>query len=221
MKRVETVELLDSDSGTPSEVKTSLRDLDRINRWFGGISTSLSLIERVAKVKNLSRLSVLEVAAGSGTTPRAVRERLKSQGITIELTLLDRAASHLELPEKAVVGDALKLPFSDNSFDIVSCNLFVHHLNPAQIIQFVNEALRVCRHAVIINDVERHALHVAFVYAGFPLFRSRITRHDSVASVRQAYTARDLQTILGQTAAAKSEIRKSYLFRIGAIAWKA
>ncbi len=221
MRRVETVELLDSDSGTPSEVKTSLRDLDRINRWFGGVSTSLSLIECVAKAKSLSRLSALEVAAGSGTTPRAVRERLQPQGITIDLTLLDRAASHLELPEKAVVGDALKLPFSDNSFDVVSCNLFVHHLNPSQIVQFVNEGLRVCRHAVIINDVERHALHVAFVYAGFPLFRSRITRHDSVASVRQAYTASELQTILDQTGAAKSEIRKSYLFRIGAIAWKA
>ena len=29
-----------------------------------------------------------------------------------------------------VAGDALSLPFRDESFDLLSCNLFAHHLSP-------------------------------------------------------------------------------------------
>ena len=32
--------------------------------------------------------------------------------------------------------------------------------------QFVDEALRVCRVAVLINDLVRHPLHLSLVYAG-------------------------------------------------------
>ena len=41
-----------------------------------------------------------------------------------------------------MVGDALALPFQDASFDLLSCNLFAHHLSPQELVQFVNEALQ-------------------------------------------------------------------------------
>ncbi len=229
MKRVPTAELLDADAGTTAEVAVSLRDLDHINRWFGGISTSQALLAHIAHAARLDRLSVLEVAAGSGNTARAVERRLSKQGILVDLTLLDRAPSHLaggshsgSRVSKAVLvaGDALTLPFRDNSFDVVSCNLFVHHLMPPQVEQFIAEGLRVCRHALVINDVSRSWLHLGFVYLGLPLFRSRITWNDAPASVRQAYTANEMKTFLTRSAAAKVDVRGYFLFRIGAVAWK-
>ena len=102
----------------------------------------------------------------------------------------------------------------------MSCNLFAHHLSPQELVAFTNEALRVCRVAVLINDLVRHPLHMALVYAGLPLYRSRLTRHDAPASVRQAYTPVEMQALLGQTAAARVEIHRHYLFRMGVIAWK-
>jgi hypothetical protein len=102
----------------------------------------------------------------------------------------------------------------------VSCNLFTHHLSAGQTVHFVNEALRVCRIAVLVNDLVRHPLHLALVYAGLPLFRSRMTWHDAPASVRQAYTYNEMQNILEGTRAARVEIRKRFLFRMGVIAWK-
>ena len=86
--------------------------------------------------------------------------------------------------------------------------------------QFVNEALRVCRVAVLINDLVRHPLHLSLVYAGMPLYRSRLTRHDAPASVRQAYTVEEMQSLLAQTSAARVEIHRHYLFRMGVVAWK-
>jgi len=220
MKRVAKPELLDTDSGTPAEVAASLGDLERINRWFGGVATTEEIIERVAGAIKASSLSVLEVAAGSGYVPEIARERLQNRGLSLHITLLDRARSHLGNGTRAVVGDALSLPFQDASFDLLSCNLFAHHLSPEELRRFVDEALRVCRAAVVINDLVRHPLHMSLVYAGMPLYRSRITRHDAPASVRRAFTPEEMRALLAQTSAAKIEIHRHYLFRMGVIAWK-
>jgi ubiquinone/menaquinone biosynthesis C-methylase UbiE len=220
MKRVVTPELLDTDSGTSAEVNASLGDLERINRWFGGIATNEDMVWRVAGAIGASSLSLLEVAAGSGYVSGITRDRLQRRGLNLKISLLDRAPSHLSNGTRSIVGDALALPFQESSFDLVSCNLFAHHLSPEELRKFVDEALRVCRTAVLINDLVRHPLHVSLVYAGLPLYRSRLTRHDAPASVRQAYTPQEMQTLLAQTRAAKVEIHRHYLFRMGVIAWK-
>jgi ubiquinone/menaquinone biosynthesis C-methylase UbiE len=220
MKRIATPELLDTDSGSPAEIAASLSDLNRINRWFGGISTTTSMIRRVAQEMRVLSLSLLEVAAGAGYVPEKARQNLSRDGIELEVTLLDRAPSHLVNGNRMVAADVLALPFHDASFDLVSSVIFIHHLSPDQVIQSVNEALRVCRTAVLINDVLRHPIHLALVYAGYPLFRSRLTHHDAPASVRQAYTVDEMQDLLKHTSAARVEIRRHYLFRMGAIVWK-
>jgi ubiquinone/menaquinone biosynthesis C-methylase UbiE len=222
MKRLPTTELLDHDEGSAQEVAASLADLQRINRWFGGIGTSFALIHHVAESTGLKHLSLLEVAAASGDVSRTVRDRLAASGIYLEITLLDRLASHLTngAPQRAVAAEALMLPFRDEGFDLVGCGLFAHHLSPEQLISFVNEALRVARRAVLINDLIRHPLHLAAVYAGLPLYRSRLTRHDAPASVRQAYTLEEMRGLLKRSRATCVEISRHYLFRMAAIAWK-
>ena len=220
MKRVVIAELLDTDSGTAAEVASSLGDLQRINRWFGGVSTTQEMIRRVATKLHASSLSLLEVAAGSGYVPETARQRLQRHGLNLQVTLLDRAPSHLTNGNRALAGDALALPFQDASFDLVSCTLFAHHLTAEELPRFVDEGLRVCRVAVLINDLVRHPLHLSLVYAGLLLYRSRITRFDAPASVRQAYTPEEMGTLLKQTAAARVETLRHYLFRMGVIAWK-
>ncbi len=221
MKRVVTPELLDRDDGSPAEIAVALADLRRINRWFGGIATTTRMIERVAGATGEKRLSLLDVAAASGDVPQKARERLRRAGVELSITLLDRAASHLRNGLPKVAGDALALPFRDGSFDLVSCGLFAHHLEPREVIQFVNEGLRVARMAVLINDLVRHPVHLALVYAGLPLFRSHFTHHDAPASVRAAYTRDEMRDLLGKTNAARVEVAPSPLFRMAAIAWRA
>jgi ubiquinone/menaquinone biosynthesis C-methylase UbiE len=149
--------------------------------------------------------------------------------LQLDVTLLDRSFTHLDgaaanaasggVPA-AVIGDALSLPFGDAAFDVVSCGLFAHHLEPAQLLMFVDEALRVCRVAVLINDLIRHPLHLAVVYAGLPLYRSRLTRHDAPASVRRSYTTGEMLRLLQGTQATSIDLQQHYLFRMAVIAWK-
>ncbi len=58
MKRVVTSELLDSDSGTPAEIAASLADLRMFNRWFGGVSTTLAMVQRIAALSSLKQISI-------------------------------------------------------------------------------------------------------------------------------------------------------------------
>jgi ubiquinone/menaquinone biosynthesis C-methylase UbiE len=222
MKRRPTPELLDTDSGTAAEVAASLRDLRWFNEWFGGITTTRELIKAVASKTGKTELSLLEVAAGNGFVPLRVNADLERTGITLKLALLDRATSHL--PGNGTItkiaADALSLPFSDSSFDLISCSLFVHHLAPEQVVQFASEALRVSRVAVLVNDLVRHPLHLAIAYAGTPLYRSRITRHDAPASVKQAYTIEEMRSLFREAGAGSVEVQRHYLFRMGVIAWK-
>jgi SAM-dependent methyltransferase len=224
MQRVNTPEILDSPDCPPHEIEASLRDLSLINRWFGGVTTTRKLIERVASATGKKHFSVLEVAAGFGEVPRLAAQQLARQGITLEVTHLDRAASHLLPGNRTVVADALALPFPDSSFDLVSSTLFAHHLEPDELARFAAEALRVTRHAVLINDLIRHPLHLALVYAGFPLMRSYVSRVDGVASVRRSYVPDEMRKILASASpngsAPRLEISRHYLFRMGVIVWK-
>jgi ubiquinone/menaquinone biosynthesis C-methylase UbiE len=224
MRRVVIPELLDTESGTPAEVGTALSDLRHINQWFGGVATTQSMIAQVARKVSVRPLSLLEVAAGAGYVPQAASTRLRKLGVHLRVTLLDRVHSHLKNSSgngtSVVVGNALALPFADGSFDVVSCCLFAHHLEPQDVVQFVNQGLRVCRTAVIINDAVRDPIHLALVYVSLPLYRSHFTHHDAPASVRRAYTVAEMHEILAQTTAPRVEIQRHPLFRMGVIAWK-
>jgi SAM-dependent methyltransferase len=221
MQRVVTPEILDSPDCPPHEAEESLRDLGRINRWFGGVSTTRKLIERVASATGKKHFSLLEVAAGFGEVPRIAAKQLARKGITLDVTLLDLKRSHLLPGNRSVVADALALPFRDGSFDLISCNLLAHHLEPEQLACFAAEALRVCRCAVLINDLVRHPLHLALVYAGWPLMRSYVSRVDGVASVRRAYQTEEIRKILSEGRQSRRiEISRHHLFRMGIILWK-
>jgi ubiquinone/menaquinone biosynthesis C-methylase UbiE len=179
----------------------------------------LSLLEDVASEAGLRKLDMLDVAGACGDIPAIAVEAMRREGTELSVTLLDRAASHLNGKFPAVQGDALALPFGDGTFDVVACSLFLHHLEPDEVQRFVREGLRVARLAVLINDLRRHPLHLALVYAGLPLF-SRLTRHDAPASVRRAYTLPELGQMLGRVSARRVDVASHYLFRMGAIVWK-
>src|SRR6266566_8895383 len=133
MRRVVIQELLDSDSGTPTEVAGSLQDLRMFNRWFGGVHTMSALLRQVASRTQLKELSWLDVAGGAGDLATLSQQSLAESGTTLRPVVLDRAPTHMGNTHPAICGDALALPFRNDSFDVVGSSLFVHHLEPEEI----------------------------------------------------------------------------------------
>jgi ubiquinone/menaquinone biosynthesis C-methylase UbiE len=220
MKRVVVPELLDNDEFSPREVADSLADIQMFNRRFGGIRTMTTLLSTVATQRKLKSLSWLDVAGAYGDLASCTSKVMARKGIEVKPVLLDRVVTHLNNRITSVCADALSLPFRDNSFDVVGSCLFLHHLDPEQIVAFAAEGLRVARHAVLINDLVRDPLLLALAYAGLPVYRSRISWHDGPASVRRAYTVNELKSILQESTAFKTEIEKFYPFRVGGVMWK-
>jgi len=222
MKRVVTAELLDEDLGTPEEIRESLLDLRRFNEKFGGFKSLAALLAKVARQTRSGSLAFIDVAGGTGEVARHVARDLLSQGLDIRVAILDRAVSHMSCQGlNRVAGDALALPFSSNSFDVVGCNLFLHHLEPREMIGFFNEALRLSRVAVVASDLRRNVFHWLVASAGRFTYRSRITRNDAPASVRRAYTIEEVKAIVKQTRAVSFDIDRFYFQRFGLILWKA
>jgi ubiquinone/menaquinone biosynthesis C-methylase UbiE len=215
MRRTLVAELLDSDAGSADEVRASLGDLDRINRWFGGVHTTAGMLRRVADHTYADPLSVLDVAAASS---RVVDLAAMQAGVDVRVTRLDRAASHFQ-GQAGVVGDALRLPFQEGAFDVVHSCLFLHHLRAPEATLFLQDALRVAKIAVLVNDLRRDQFHWLSVKVASPILFSRITQHDGPASVRQAYTHDELLAIAEATGA-RWEIKHSFFFRFAMILWK-
>jgi ubiquinone/menaquinone biosynthesis C-methylase UbiE len=163
----------------------------------------------------------LEIGAGLGDVPLAARRALAKDGITLQVTLLDRIGTHLPTNGvPAIAGDAMRLPFCDDAFDVVSCSLFAHHFEPETLSLMAQEAVRVARRVVLINDLIRSRLHLGLVYLGLPLFASPITWHDAPASVRRAYTRDEMKSMLAKVPAKRLEMTRHYLYRMGVLLWK-
>jgi hypothetical protein len=66
-------------------------------------------------------------------------------------------------------------------------------------------------------------MHLALVYASYPLMRSRVAWLDGVTSVRRAYVPDEIRSMLATALprpAGQIEISRNYLFRMGVIVWK-
>ena len=203
----------------------SLRSIRLVNRRFGGDRLHARLLGcALTRMPRAQRPHILEVASGQAEVLRAALLRLE---VSADVTLLDRRAEHLPDPNawrsglaapRLVPGDALDLPFPDASVDIVACCLFLHHLEPSQVMRFLAEAQRVARVAVVINDLERMAIHFRLAQCNSRFDPSRISRHDGPVSVRRAYTFRELERMLLNTGRS-FVLERAWLCRLGAVLW--
>ncbi len=184
--RVIEPERLDHESDDVVEV--NLRDLERLNRYFGGHAT---LIAELARLETrASRFTLLDCGAASGDYAR----RLSRQFPNACIVCLDRQARNLaNAPQPRVQADAFCLPFADGSFDYVCASLFLHHFEDAGVETLLREFSRVARKAVIVNDIERHWFARSFLPATRWIFRWHDnTVHDGILSVRAGFKPGEL-----------------------------
>lgn len=212
-ERIETEELLDAHDAPWQDVERSLLDLQRINRWLGGIAIYRSLVRRFAPQ------SILDIGTGTSDLLASVPR----VGLRIGL---DFKIDHLLYPRAdrsilRVVGDARQLPFRDRSVDLITSAHFVHHFSPDENVAMFDEALRVSRLGVAANDTQRHYVPLLFVrlLGALGLF-GRITVYDAPASVRQAYTVGEARAMASRTRASRSKVSRKWPFRFAILLWK-
>src|SRR5712672_3251986 len=118
--RILRAELLES--AEPALANRNLRDMARINSWFGGHRALLRVFKDLAPRQK--QFSVLDVGAGSRDMGKCLRRRFRNAMVVS----LDHRSYHLrDAPKPRVAADAFQLPFLPGAFDLVFCSSFLHH----------------------------------------------------------------------------------------------
>lgn len=220
------MELLDRGVLGQDEIRSNLDDLWLINRYLGGVSGCLHLLARAFRRTGRRPVRVLEVGAGDGRVAGRLRDELRRQGIQADFFVLDRRLKHLQVghprPEDLhpVAANALTLPFKEGSFDLVTCNLLFHHFSGSEAVAFLSALGSVARQAVLINDIERHWLPYLLLRAAPWLWRSRVSRLDGLASIRQAYVSSELEELASTAGFDDFEVHRIVPFRVGLVLWR-
>ena len=213
-------EILDAPD-VPAEIVTrSLADVARSNLLFGGMSSAIEEIkDALAEVP--SDCTLLDVGTGLGDIPCRAHEVAEQAGIELTTIGLD-SAIELALASQgsvscAVCADALRLPFADNSVDIVMCSQVLHHFAGKDAKKLLREMNRVARVRVIVSDIRRSWVAAAGLWlASFPLRFHAVSRHDGVVSVMRGFTPEELVDTVREAVARQPVVHRRLGFRVTA-----
>lgn len=218
MPRILPPEIMDDPAQTEADFRTALDDLERINRITFAHAPLLRFLDRMVREDGLARLSLLDVGAGGGDALRAVARWAALRGIEVELHGLDRsewAARHAAArgtPAAWITADLFDLDLA-RRFDLVTCSLFAHHLDDAELVRFLRWLRQHAARRWLILDLHRHWLPWAAVWAGTRLLRMHpMVTHDGPVSVRRGFTRADWIGLLGE-AGVEGDVRWVLPFR--------
>ena len=216
-------ELLDAPVADQQLLARNLRDIRRINLLLGWTSLALKSVAQTVTAKGLRAFSLLDVATGSADIPKAIagwaaRQRLQATFVATDISeqvLASARANCADLPNIHLEQqNALALTHADQSFDLVLCSLALHHFSPEDAPTLLRELARVARHAVIVSDLNRSfPAYLGAWLLTHTFMPNQLTRHDAPASVRRAYTAREVRALADQAGLHAATIRTVFPFR--------
>lgn len=202
--RAHEEEWMDLPGQDPALLAECLDDLRRVNRWLGGVRLSIRALEGLtADLAPGAGLAVVDLATGSADIPRAVAAWARRRGLRARLLATDLSPKILGLAARGAppgvefaVADARRLPFDEGSFDVATCSLVLHHLEPDDAVLMLKEMRRVARRGVVVNDLVRSWVgYLGAQLVGRTMSKSPLFRHDAPLSVRRAYTRGEMATL--------------------------
>ena len=222
--RSDELENIDKGTYTPEEYEGCLVELRRVNRYLGDTRVLrralLPLIERA----NLKEFSVLDVGAGSGELLRVIATWARETKREARLTGLElNARSARSILEEsrdasainAVRGDALRLPFKDDSFDYVICSLFTHHFTDELVVKVLAEMNRVARRRLLVIDLHRHAVaYYFYTTLGRLLLHNRLLREDGALSILRSFRPAELRQLARSAGLRDSRVERRFPYRL-------
>jgi 2-polyprenyl-3-methyl-5-hydroxy-6-metoxy-1,4-benzoquinol methylase len=187
------------------EHANALLGLARINRLSRSDAILWPAIERLARASQGRPIRVLDVASGGGDVPIALAKRARRAGLTVEIEGCDVSPeavryAHRQAEENGLVLrffelDALKEPIPAG-YDVITCSLFLHHLDEADACSFLRKAADATGRLVLINDLKRGPVGYLLAWWGcHVLSRSPVVWHDGPVSVAGAFTLAEVRLI--------------------------
>ncbi|MDA0691835.1 MAG: methyltransferase domain-containing protein [Nitrospinae bacterium] len=221
-------ELLDLDEAPYEEVRESLGDVRRVNRYLSGYRVLLHHAGIFLRAHKKSRpVTILDVATGSADQPVALAELARKLGVPVRIQAIDINFKMLKFaremtarfPEIELVQcDVLALPFRENSFDLVINSLSLHHFSWEKAVAILTAIYKISRYGFIVNDLHRSRIaHAAIFLLTRLLTKNRLTRFDAPVSVMNAFTPAEFFKLAREAGIPQFEIHRHFPYRIALV----
>ena len=220
LTRNRSAELMDQPDLPEDQHRHALQGLARLNRFTGIARQMFGHLRRLAIENEQQPLRVLDIASGSGDLPIDWAVRAAKQQLPIEITALDisevavaqqlRRAKAANVKINAVQADCLteSLPTEHH---VVTSSLFMHHLDPPDVITLLAAMHKAATKRVVICDLERSRLNLGLVKIGaHALTRSHVVHTDAALSVHGAYTIDEFTDLIDRAVNVRPPLKRVF-----------
>ncbi len=222
-RRSGRAEWMDRSGNSIEDLEGAIRDLAIVNRRLGGARVLLDAAAPYLRPPpNGGALEILDVGTGGADLAAALLDAARALGVDALLAAIEidpATAAIAKRREKAglrvVRADAFRLPFRDGQFDLVCASLFLHHFSEDEGTRLLHAFARVCRGAILVNDLARHVVPWAFISVVARLTRRHpMFVHDAALSVLRGFTPGELEAMAERAGLREIRVRARWPFRL-------
>jgi 2-polyprenyl-3-methyl-5-hydroxy-6-metoxy-1,4-benzoquinol methylase len=221
--RARQPEIMDRPDLDAASFRGALKALERINFFSRSARILWPPIAALAKRKGQGSLRLLDIACGAGDIPIKLWRWAKSEGFELQVEACDR--NQLALEHAAAKAETAGCPVRlfrwdaevdhlADSYDVVLCSLFLHHLLDEKGIRLFRSMAAASRHLVLVNDLARSRFGYATAYFGTRLLANgTIARVDGPRSVQSAYSLDEVRELALRAGLTNATVRRRWPFR--------
>ena len=212
-RRAELTELMDEPCSR-DEMRACLRDLARLNTWFGGYAPVLWWLDALGLEAQTRSVRILDVACGGGDGLRRVAQWAAERGIETELVGLDLNADAVAIaaetgptvrPIEWVCSDVFAYE-PKKPVDLVMSSLFTHHLSNKDVVRFLQWMEKNAAQSWFVNDLSRAPVPYHLLKAFAKVVRlHHFVQHDGPVSIARAFVREDWDRLCKEAGLGSSE----------------
>jgi 2-polyprenyl-3-methyl-5-hydroxy-6-metoxy-1,4-benzoquinol methylase len=203
-QRLLTPERMDDPDLDPVLLEPALNGLRRLNTLSFAHPLLWSVLRDEARVLRRP-VRVLDLACAGGDFLFDAAARAQKEGIVLDLHGCDINPASIELAQRRAASQARRCAFFvhdaiqctlPGEYDIVTANLFLHHLTDEHAVLVLRRMAEAATRLVIVNDLVRSRVNLGMVALASRLVtRSPVVHTDAVLSVRAAFTKPELLSL--------------------------
>jgi ubiquinone/menaquinone biosynthesis C-methylase UbiE len=222
-KRSEEKELMDDLECSGQELEQTLRELKTINHWLGGNHVTTDGLAKIMKLNPQSSYRIADIGCGGGDMIRIMNDWAESNKKQVDFVGIDANRNIIELAKVRLndvtnvrwqVQNVFEPEFSKEKVDIITCTLFTHHFNDAELITLIQSFRQKSTLGLVINDLHRHWFAFHSIRILTKLFsKSPMVQHDASLSVLRSFQKADLERILAKAGIKTYQISWFWAFR--------
>lgn len=215
-------EIMDDFNLKGEALKTTLRDLERVNNLLGGNRVTLKGIEKLIDGQKKT-LSIADIGCGNGATLRRIALWGRRNNLVLKLLGIDANPHTIEIAEELSkefpeisfkAQNIFSESFKENGFDIVSCSLTLHHFKDEEIKFFLETIKKQTKKGIVINDLHR-SKSAYYLFRLFCVFfvSNPIAKKDGLVSILRGFKRAEIEELSKQLNLKNPLVKWCWAFR--------